>query len=140
MLLVDVAVLLSLVVRPCCPCIVLFWLVETTMGLLPSAPNAAVHAAVIWLLVTQQAFDSVFLCVCADANDAAQFAELKTQGDLTRRAWERDVQVSLHYSHFECLNALNRRPQATKHLQTTAKHEYCRRSCICAWRVYRLST
>jgi len=51
---------------------------------------------VIWLLVTQQAFDSVFLCVCADANDAAQFAELKTQGDLTRRAWERDVQVSLH--------------------------------------------
>jgi len=100
----------------------------------------SVHAAVIWLLVTQQAFDSVFLCVCADANDAAQFAELKTQGDLTRRAWERDVQVSLHYSHFECLNALNRRPQATKHLQTTAKHEYCRRSCICAWRVYRLST
>ena len=29
----------------------------------------------------------------ADANDAAQFAELKTQGDLTRRAWDRDVQV-----------------------------------------------
>ncbi len=29
----------------------------------------------------------------ADANDAAQFAELKTQGELTRRAWERDVQV-----------------------------------------------
>jgi phosphomethylpyrimidine synthase len=29
----------------------------------------------------------------ADANDAAQFAELKTQGDLTRRAWARDVQV-----------------------------------------------
>jgi len=28
-----------------------------------------------------------------DANDAAQFAELKTQGELTRRAWERDVQV-----------------------------------------------
>ena len=33
--------------------------------------------------------------VVADANDAAQFAELKTQGDLTRRAWERDVQVRL---------------------------------------------
>lgn len=30
----------------------------------------------------------------ADANDAAQFAELKTQGDLTRRAWERNVQVA----------------------------------------------
>ncbi len=28
-----------------------------------------------------------------DANDAAQFAELKTQGDLTRRAWDRHVQV-----------------------------------------------
>lgn len=28
-----------------------------------------------------------------DANDQAQFAELKTQGDLTRRAWEFDVQV-----------------------------------------------
>ena len=29
----------------------------------------------------------------ADANDEAQFAELKTQGDLTRIAWEYDVQV-----------------------------------------------
>jgi phosphomethylpyrimidine synthase len=29
----------------------------------------------------------------ADANDAAQFAELKTQGELTRIAWEYDVQV-----------------------------------------------
>ena len=28
-----------------------------------------------------------------DANDAAQFAELKAQGDLTRRAWGFDVQV-----------------------------------------------
>ena len=28
-----------------------------------------------------------------DANDEAQFAELKTQGELTRRAWEHDVQV-----------------------------------------------
>lgn len=28
-----------------------------------------------------------------DANDEAQFAELKTQGELTRRAWEYDVQV-----------------------------------------------
>jgi phosphomethylpyrimidine synthase len=28
-----------------------------------------------------------------DANDEAQFAELKTQGELTRRAWEFDVQV-----------------------------------------------
>ena len=29
----------------------------------------------------------------ADANDQAQFAELKTQGELTTRAWEKGVQV-----------------------------------------------
>jgi len=29
----------------------------------------------------------------ADANDAAQFAELEVQGDLTKRAWDQDVQV-----------------------------------------------
>ncbi len=29
----------------------------------------------------------------ADANDFAQFAELEVQGELTRRAWEADVQV-----------------------------------------------
>ena len=29
----------------------------------------------------------------ADANDAAQFGELEVQGELTRRAWEFDVQV-----------------------------------------------
>jgi len=29
----------------------------------------------------------------ADANDQAQFAELKTQGELTKIAWEHDVQV-----------------------------------------------
>ncbi len=29
----------------------------------------------------------------ADANDEAQFGELKVQGDLTKRAWEYDVQV-----------------------------------------------
>ena len=29
----------------------------------------------------------------ADANDEAQFAELKTQGELTKRAWAHDVQV-----------------------------------------------
>jgi phosphomethylpyrimidine synthase len=29
----------------------------------------------------------------ADANDEAQFAELKTQGELTRRAWDHHVQV-----------------------------------------------
>ncbi len=29
----------------------------------------------------------------ADANDEAQLAELYVQGELTRRAWEFDVQV-----------------------------------------------
>jgi len=29
----------------------------------------------------------------ADANDEAQFAELYTQGELTRRAWKHHVQV-----------------------------------------------
>ena len=31
-----------------------------------------------------------------DANDEAQFAELFTQGELTRRAWEKDVQVGVN--------------------------------------------
>jgi phosphomethylpyrimidine synthase len=31
----------------------------------------------------------------ADASDAAQFAELETLGELTKRAWERDVQVMI---------------------------------------------
>jgi phosphomethylpyrimidine synthase len=31
----------------------------------------------------------------ADASDAAQFAELATLGELTRRAWEREVQVMI---------------------------------------------
>jgi phosphomethylpyrimidine synthase len=31
----------------------------------------------------------------ADASDQAQFAELKTLGELTRRAWEKDVQVMI---------------------------------------------
>lgn len=30
---------------------------------------------------------------CADANDEAQFGELKVQGELLKRAWEYDVQV-----------------------------------------------
>ena len=31
----------------------------------------------------------------ADANDEAQFSELQTLGELTKRAWERDVQVMI---------------------------------------------
>ncbi len=31
----------------------------------------------------------------ADANDAAQFAELETLGELTKKAWEHDVQVMI---------------------------------------------
>lgn len=42
----------------------------------------------------------LLLLLLSDANDAAQFAELKTQGDLTRRAWEKNVQVRLSSFHF----------------------------------------
>lgn len=38
-------------------------------------------------------FMSPVFALFSDANDDAQFAELKTQGELTRRAWEKDVQV-----------------------------------------------
>jgi len=31
----------------------------------------------------------------ADASDEAQFAELKVLGELTRKAWEHDVQVMI---------------------------------------------
>ncbi|MGC3973145.1 MAG: phosphomethylpyrimidine synthase ThiC [Nitrospira sp.] len=31
----------------------------------------------------------------ADANDAAQFAELETLGELTKIAWNHDVQVMI---------------------------------------------
>ena len=41
----------------------------------------------------------------ADANDEAQFAELYTQGELTRRAWEMDVQVL-----YQPLNCRNHKP------------------------------
>lgn len=33
-----------------------------------------------------------------DANDFAQFAELKVQGELTSRAWAKDVQVSYPFT------------------------------------------
>ena len=40
----------------------------------------------------------------ADANDEAQFAELKTQGELTKRAWAKNVQVSF-FSVFQSARA-----------------------------------
>ncbi len=43
--------------------------------------------------VTWSLGDSLRPGSLADASDAAQFAELKTLGDLTRRAWERGCQV-----------------------------------------------
>ena len=43
--------------------------------------------------VTWSLGDSLRPGSIADASDAAQFAELKTLGDLTRRAWERGCQV-----------------------------------------------
>ena len=43
--------------------------------------------------VTVSLGDSLRPGSIADASDKAQFAELETLGELTRRAWERDVQV-----------------------------------------------
>ena len=43
--------------------------------------------------VTASLGDSLRPGSLADASDKAQFAELETLGELTRRAWERDVQV-----------------------------------------------
>lgn len=40
-----------------------------------------------------------------DANDAAQFAELKCQGELTKRAWEKNVQARHSFSCPPCLLA-----------------------------------
>ena len=36
-----------------------------------------------------------------DANDEAQFAELKTLGELTQVAWKHDVQVTVSYTHLD---------------------------------------
>ncbi len=45
--------------------------------------------------VTISAGDGLRPGCLADASDAAQFAELTTLGELTKRAWERDVQVMI---------------------------------------------
>src|SRR6201990_3086478 len=45
--------------------------------------------------VTFSLGDGLRPCCIADANDAAQFAELRTLGELTKIAWEHDVQVMI---------------------------------------------
>lgn len=47
--------------------------------------------------------NSDFTSVLADANDEAQFAELWTQGELTKRAWAADVQASMQSCFYERL-------------------------------------
>src|SRR5215217_5173376 len=54
----------------------------------------------------------------ADASDAAQFAELETLGELTQRAWARDVQVMIEgpgHVPIDQLEANVRRQQETCH-------------------------
>ncbi|TVQ87038.1 MAG: phosphomethylpyrimidine synthase ThiC [Chromatiaceae bacterium] len=51
----------------------------------------------------------------ADANDAAQFAELETLGELTRIAWEQDVQVMIEGPGHVPLQMI--RENVTKELQ-----------------------
>jgi phosphomethylpyrimidine synthase len=45
--------------------------------------------------VTISAGDGLRPGCLADASDAAQFAELKTLGELTKRAWEKNVQIMI---------------------------------------------
>lgn len=54
-----------------------------------------------------------------DANDFAQFAELKVQGELTSRAWAKDVQVILDRSRVSCVDSVlcDRRCYGTERLQ-----------------------
>ena len=53
----------------------------------------------------------------ADASDAAQFAELKTLGELTRKAWEYDVQVMIEGPGHVPLNEIE--------LQVDKERELC---------------
>jgi phosphomethylpyrimidine synthase len=52
----------------------------------------------------------------ADASDAAQFAELRTLGKLTERAWERDVQVMVEGPGHVPLDQLERNVAKQQHL------------------------
>jgi phosphomethylpyrimidine synthase len=52
----------------------------------------------------------------ADASDAAQFAELRTLGQLTERAWERDVQVMVEGPGHIPLDQLERNVKKQQHL------------------------
>src|SRR3546814_5019375 len=53
----------------------------------------------------------------ADANDEAQFAELYTLGELTRRAWEQDVQVMIE-------GPGHRSEEHTSELQSLMRNSY----------------
>ena len=55
-------------------------------------------------------------CV-ADASDEAQFAELKTLGELTKKAWEYDVQVMIEGPGHVPLDKIKE--------QVEKEHEYC---------------
>lgn len=61
----------------------------------------------------------------ADANDEAQFAELKTQGELTRRAWERHVQVcyrfTCHWAHIRTQHVMH----ASQCLESRFTNPFC---------------
>ncbi|HET9161828.1 MAG TPA: phosphomethylpyrimidine synthase ThiC [Solirubrobacterales bacterium] len=52
----------------------------------------------------------------ADASDAAQFAELRTLGELTERAWERDVQVMVEGPGHVPLHQLERNVEKQQRL------------------------
>jgi phosphomethylpyrimidine synthase len=68
-----------------------------------------------------------------DANDAAQFAELFTQGELTRRAWEKDVQVMNEGpGHVQGGSLLHARSLDDRHCAWLRSHyqcDWCRQYC-----------
>src|SRR5437879_6663487 len=54
----------------------------------------------------------------ADASDEAQFAELKTLGELTKRAWEYDVQVMIEGPGQIQLDQTKEKADPTEELRT----------------------
>ncbi len=68
-------------------------------------------------------------CV-ADASDAAQFAELKTLGELTRKAWGYDVQVMIEGPGHHSLDGSDPKRAGGKEVQMCATKRRSIRSAL----------
>src|SRR3546814_3853593 len=64
----------------------------------------------------------------ADANDEAQFSELYTLGELTKKAWEHDVQVMIegpgHVPMHKIKENMDRSEEHTSELQSLMRISY----------------